>query len=227
MVVAQFHAAFLDALEQAVYQDRFGLELVAAVNQGDLAGDMRQVQRLFHGRVAAANHRDFLVLVEETVAGGAGGHAAAHERLLRRQAQVLCRGARGDDQRVAGVLARVADQADRLLGQLGRVDVIEDDFGVEAFGVGQETLHQVRALHAIGVGGPVFHVGGGHQLAALGQAGDQHGLEVGAGGVDGGGVAGRTRPENQHFCVFCGHVAFLWPAHARERSRRCNSKPPL
>jgi hypothetical protein len=72
-----------------------------------------------------------------------------------------------------------------------------------------ETRHQVRALHAVRVGRPVVHVGGGHQLAALGQAGDQHGLQVGAGGVDGGAVAGRAGTENQRFCVFCGHDAFL------------------
>jgi hypothetical protein len=60
-----------------------------------------------------------------------------------------------------------------------------------------EALHQVRPLHAGDVGGPVVDVGGRHQLAALRQAGDQHRLEVGAGGVDGGGVAGRAGAEDQ------------------------------
>ena len=57
--------------------------------------------------------------------------------------------------------------------------------------------HQIRTHDAVGVGGPVVHVGGGHQLAALGQAGDQDGLEVGAGGMDRGGVAGRAGTENE------------------------------
>jgi hypothetical protein len=78
--------------------------------------------------------------------------------------------------------------------ELGGVDVVEDDLGVEALGVLLEARHQVGALHAVGVGRPVVHVGGGHQLAALGQAGDQQRLQVGAGGVDGGGVAGGPEP---------------------------------
>jgi hypothetical protein len=49
----------------------------------------------------------------------------------------------------------------------------------------------------VGVGRPVVDLGGGHQLAALGQAGDEQGLEVGAGGVDGGGIAGRAGAEDE------------------------------
>jgi hypothetical protein len=88
---------------ELVDQDLLGAEGFAAVNQGHGAGDVGQVQRFFHGRVAAADHGDRLVAVEETVAGGAGRNAFAHERFFRRQAQVAGAGAGGDDQRVAGV----------------------------------------------------------------------------------------------------------------------------
>ncbi len=170
----------------------------------DMAGDVGQVQRLFHGRIAAADHGDRLVAVEETVASGAGGHALAGEGLLGRQAEVLGGGAGGDDQRVAGVFAGIADQAHRLVGQLGGMDMIEDDLGVEALGMFLEARHQVRPLHAVGIGRPVVDFGGGHQLAALGHAGDQHRLEVGAGGIDGGGVTGRAGAENEQGSVAGG-----------------------
>jgi hypothetical protein len=75
---------------------------------------------------------------------------------------------------------------------------------VEALGVLQEALHQFGALHAVHVGGPVVDFGGGHQLAALGDAGDEHGLQVGAGGVDGGRVAGGAGTEDQDAGVLCG-----------------------
>ena len=125
----------------------------------------------------------------------------------------LADGAGGDDQRVAGVVAGVAAQRERPLAEVDRVDVVEDDLGVEALGVLQEALHQVRALHAVDVGRPVVDVGGGHQLAALRDAGDQHRLEVGAGGVDRGGVAGRAGAEDQQAacCVVVG-IRETWNA---------------
>src|SRR6218665_572068 len=90
----------------------------------------------------------------------------------------------GQDQRVAGVSAAGATEGEGALAEVGTVDVVKDDLRFEALGVLQKALHQVRALHAIGIGGPVVHIGGGHQLAALGQAGDQHRVQVGAGGID-------------------------------------------
>jgi hypothetical protein len=112
------------------------------------------------------------------------------------QAEVLGRGAGGDDQRVAGVGAGIADQRERASRQLRGVDVVEDDFGIEAAGMGFEARHQLRALDAVGIGRPVVDFGRRHQLAALGHAGDQHRLEVGAGGIDGGGVTGGAGTEN-------------------------------
>ena len=78
------------------------------------------------------------------------------------------------------------------LAQVHAADVVKNHFRLEALGVLQKPLHQLRALHALGIGGPVVHIGGGHQLATLGHSGDQHRLEVGAGGIDGGGIAGRA-----------------------------------
>ncbi|MPM35580.1 hypothetical protein SDC9_82173 [bioreactor metagenome] len=198
----EFDLAFLDLVHELVDQDGLGLELVAAVDQGDLAGDVGQIQRLFDGGVAAADHADGLLAVEEAVAGGAGRHALAHEGFFGRQAEVTGGCAGGDDQRVTGVGAAVAGEGEGALAEVDLVDVVEHDAGLEALGVLQKALHQLGALHAHHVGGPVVHFGGGHELAALGQAGDQQRLEVGARGVDGGGVASGAGAEDQDFGVF-------------------------
>ena len=52
------------------------------------------------------------------------------------------------------------------------------------------------------IGGPVVYLGGGHELAALGNAGHQHGLEVGARRVHRSGVASGAGAQNQYFGVF-------------------------
>src|SRR5208282_6865607 len=68
--------------EEARLEDLLGAELVAAVDQRDLAGVMRQVQRLLDRGVAAADHRHLLAAEEESVAGGAGRNAEAAELRL-------------------------------------------------------------------------------------------------------------------------------------------------
>ena len=100
------HLAGLHALEQPVLQDLLRAQLVAPVDERDVRGDVRQVQRFFDRGVAAADDGDVLVAEEEPVAGGAGRDALAAEGLLGRQAEVLGRGAGGDDQRIAGVARR-------------------------------------------------------------------------------------------------------------------------
>jgi hypothetical protein len=43
------------------------------------AGEFRQEVGFFHGRIAAADHRDFLAAKKISVAGRAGRNAAAHQ----------------------------------------------------------------------------------------------------------------------------------------------------
>ena len=100
--------------KQFVLHDFFGAEFVAPVHHGDVARNVGKIKRLFNRSVAAANDRDVLVFVEETVAGGAGRHALAHEFCFRRETEVARRRAGGDDQCVAGVDTGIADEADGL-----------------------------------------------------------------------------------------------------------------
>ena len=87
------------------------------------------------------------------------------------------------------------------------VDVVEDDFGFKALGVSLESLHQLGALHAHCIGRPVVHLGGGGQLPAGCKPGQQHRFEVGARGIDCGGVAGGagTQDEQADMAGGLGH----------------------
>ena len=59
-----------------------------------------------------------------------------------------------------------------------RVNGVENHLGIELLSVRLKTRHQFRALHAICIRRPVFHIGGGHQLTALLHARDEGGLEI-------------------------------------------------
>ena len=79
-------------------------------------------------------------------------------------------------QRIACVCTAVAKQGERTLAEIYAVDVIEHYVGMETLCMRLKSLHQVRALHAVDIGWPVVHIGSGHQLSALGHAGDQGGF---------------------------------------------------
>ena len=64
------------------------------------------------------------------------------------------------------------------------VDVVENHLRVETLGMLLKTRHQIRALHPVRIGRPVFNIGGGHQLPALLQAGNQSGVQIGTRCVD-------------------------------------------
>ena len=75
-----------------------------------------------------------------------------------------------------------------------------------AFGLGLHPVHQLGAEDAIRETGKIFHMGGGHQLtprdATVLEARDQEGGQVGAGGIDGSGVARRARPNDDQIFHF-------------------------
>ncbi|MNZ74204.1 hypothetical protein D3C78_926480 [compost metagenome] len=93
-------------------------------------------------------------------------------------------------------------QFEGALLQLGGVDVVVDDLGGEAFGVLAHAFHERGAGQAFDVAGPVVDFGGGGQLAAGLQAGDQQRVEVGAGGIDGGSIAGGAGTQDDQSRMF-------------------------
>src|SRR5262249_27634991 len=99
-------------VEEFFLQNLLGPEFVSAVNDGDLGGDVRQIQPFLDRGVPSADHRDVLALVEEAVAGGACRYTLAHELLLRFEPEVAGRRAGRNDERVAGVFAGVTLESD-------------------------------------------------------------------------------------------------------------------
>ncbi len=67
-------------------------------------------------------------------------------------------------QRVTGVFAAVARQAERTVLQIDLIDVVEQNFSFEFSGMLVHTFHQQRPGQVVRVPWPVFHFGGGGQL---------------------------------------------------------------
>ena len=184
------------------------------MHERHMRGDVREIKRLFDGRVAAAHHGHLLVLEEESIAGCAGRHAASTERLFGRQAQILRRRTRRDDQCVAGVRTAIAFEPERPLRQIHAIDVIVQHFGVEALRMLSHPLHQPRSSQSMRIAGPVIDFGGGHELTAFLEACDEQGLAVRARGIDRSRVAGGTRAQNDESGVPRG-------AHVSSTSSNC------
>ena len=130
------------------------------------SSDVGQIQRFFNRRVAAADDRDFLVTIEETVAGGAGRDAASFESFFRRQTQITGGSAGSDNQRVTGVLAAVAD---RRNGRFCRSTLL-----IWSKIISVSNLVACSCMRSMSSGPvrsfgsrPVFHFSGGGQLTAF------------------------------------------------------------
>ncbi|MCY1412397.1 hypothetical protein D9M71_278000 [compost metagenome] len=72
------------------------------------------------------------------------------------------------------------------------MDVVVNDLGVEALRMLLHPFHQRGAGQAFHVARPVVYLGGGGELTARLDAGDDDRLEIRARGVHGGGVARRA-----------------------------------
>ena len=86
----------------------------------------------------------------------------------------------------------------------------------EALGLGAELAHHLRAHDPVGIAGVVLDVGRVLQLPAPLEALEDERLEVGAGGVEGGGVAGRPAADDDH--VLCLLLLILSPPRVYLRS---------
>ena len=111
----------LGMLEQPVLQDLLGAEVVAAMHDRDLGGEVGEEQRFLDRGVAAADHQHLLAAIEEAVAGGAGRDAVALELLLGRQIEPARLRAGREDHGVGDVdVAGIAVEPERPLRQVER-----------------------------------------------------------------------------------------------------------
>jgi hypothetical protein len=58
--------------KEAVLQNVFCPELIAAVNDNHFAGEIGEEQSFFNGRIATADDQNFFATIEKTIASGAG-----------------------------------------------------------------------------------------------------------------------------------------------------------
>ena len=83
-------------------------------------------------------------------------------------------------------------------------------------------------LDAVDGGGPVVDFGGRHELTAVVHARDEHGLEVGASGVDGGGEAAGPDPRTMSLlCLASMGKISGGPAPLERRRMRAHSSGAL
>ena len=111
------------------------------MNDGDLPGDVGEIQRFLNRSISTPHNRHLLTSVEEAIAGCAGAHPTTHVRLLRGKSKVFRTGTGCDNQCIAGVFAGITDQSKRPALQMHGVNLVEQDFGPEALGMLLKPCH--------------------------------------------------------------------------------------
>ncbi len=130
------------------------------------AGKPRKKIGFLHGRIAAADHRDFLASEKISVAGGAGGDAVADQFALGLEAHQARGRARGDDQgkSLIGVVAR--RNLERPLAQIHVRDRAGLEFRAETLRLLAHVFDQVRPENSVGKSGEILNHGGERKLPA-------------------------------------------------------------
>ncbi len=122
----------------------------------------------------------------------------ADQLLFVGQVQPARRRAGGDDQRAGLQPLVIHFEAERALGEIGFDDGAVQVFGAEVLGLLLDVFHQQRALDAVGKAGEIFDQRGERELAAGFVSGDDQRFQVGSRGIDGGGVSGAARADDDH-----------------------------
>ncbi len=95
-----------------------------------------------------------------------------------------------------------------VVAELDPIDVVGDEAGAEALGLGAKLVHHLRPHDPLRVAGVVLDVGRVLQLAAPLEALEDKGLEVGSRGVERGRIAGRPAADDDHVLdsVLLAHI---------------------
>ena len=174
----------------------------APVHHRDFGGDVGKVERFLDGGIAAADDDDRLLAKEESVASRAGRNAEALECVLARQAEPLrLRPGRQNDRLRSDGTAAVAADAEGPLPEFERHDGVVFDAGADMFGLRAHLLHEPGALDRLGEARIILDVGGDHELTARLEPRQHQRPEKRASRIDGGGVAGRSRTDDDHALV--------------------------
>ena len=150
-----------------------------------LRADAREVERVAHGGVPAADDRDRLALVEGAVADCAPGDAAARELGLGLEPEFARGGARRHDQRDGfDAPADHAVDGDARLGAGDAGHLVHLEPGAEPLRLALHARHELVGVDAVGEAGEVLDDLGLRELAAGLHAFEHERLEPGARRVD-------------------------------------------
>ena len=202
--------------ERTVLHDLRRAQLVAAVHDVDLRGELRQERRLLHRRVAAPDDGDLLLAEEEAVARRAVRDAVAGEALLARDTDLAGCGARGEDDRL-GLVHGAVTQRDLLhvARQVELDDVLVEDLGPELLGLLLHLGHELGAHDAFGEAGEVLDLGGVHELTTgLDGTRDEERGEVRARRIDRGGEARRAGTDDDDLSHCSAFPRLCWLSEA-------------
>ena len=161
----------------------------------------------FHGRVSAPNHGQWLVPKNGggTVADCTSGNPPIPEaiRAIARagESQTLGNGAGGYDDGIGQDGLGIGEDFEWGGREIDLGNSLSEDIGAEADGLGAAAIHEFNTVNTVRKSGEVLNVGGGGELAAgsdvVGHpAFEEDGTELGAGGVDGGGVGSGTTADD-------------------------------
>ncbi len=179
-----------------------GAELLAAVDEGDAAGEGVERQRPVEGRVAAADDHDVAALVAGEV-GHEVDHALAGEvRGGREGPGGEAAEAAGDDDRAAPEAGAVVEVEHGRAVEVGEPlgPAAEEVRGREGGGLADQVVDQVAALdlgEAADVVDELLGVHGGDLAAGLGQGVGDHCRQAPESGVVGGVEAGRPGADDR------------------------------
>ena len=168
------------------------------MDDGHLAGELRQIHGLFHGSIAAADHVHFKILEEGGVAGRAEGNALADELALVLAADGARERAGGDDDALGLILALYADELLHGAGELDLFDHVAHALNAEMLALLRHTRDQARAAVALDLTGIIFNFIGDGDLTAILTLFDHQGRESGAPGIEAGRQACGARAQNDN-----------------------------
>ena len=104
--------------EQALLQDLLGAQCVAAMDQRDPGGNIRQIEGFLDSGIATTDDDDILVPEEEPVAGGACGNTFSAKGLFALQSKPAGLGPGRDDNGISyEYIAAIRGQDEGLLGR--------------------------------------------------------------------------------------------------------------
>ena len=184
-------------------------QLVPAVNDGHLAGELREVHCLLNGRIAAADHIHFKVFKKRCITCGAEGNALADELAFVFAADGARERAGGKDHGLCEVFALHARELLRLAGKLHAFDGIPRALHAELFRLRGHAGDQGGAGFAFKLlSGIVFDFIGDGDLSAILPFFNDEGGKAGPAGIQAGSQARRACTQDDHI-VNLAHFTML------------------